>query len=59
MSEHFHATAALPRIKRRRYPPDGRMGGYKRRSGRCGVEANVLSLPGIERGLLLVPTAVS
>jgi hypothetical protein len=57
MSEQFHATAALP-LKRRRYPPDGRMVGNKSRSIRCGVEANLLSLPGIEHGLLVL-TAVS
>jgi hypothetical protein len=33
-----------------RYPLDRRLGGLQNRFGRCGVENNLLPLPGIEPG---------
>jgi hypothetical protein len=37
-----------PRGKRPQCPLDKRLGGLQSQSGRCGVEKNLLPLPGIE-----------
>jgi hypothetical protein len=43
----LHASAAYPREKEPRYPLTRRLGGLQSRSGRCGVEKNLLLLQGI------------
>jgi hypothetical protein len=48
VSDQLHTPAALLPGKGARYPLDGKLGGLQSRSGRCGVEENFLSLPGIE-----------
>jgi hypothetical protein len=47
-SGQLHAPAALPQGKGPQYPLYTRLGGPQNRSGRCGQENNLLSLPGIE-----------
>jgi hypothetical protein len=44
----LHAPAALHPGKSPRYLFDRRLGGPRSRSERCGVEKNLLPLPGIE-----------
>jgi hypothetical protein len=41
VSGQLQGPAALPRRNRPRYPLDGRVGGPRSRSGRCGEEENL------------------
>jgi hypothetical protein len=47
VSGQLHALAALPREKESLYPLDGKLGRPQSRSERCGVQNNLLHLPGI------------
>jgi hypothetical protein len=48
VSGQFHTHAALPRGNSSRYPLDRRLCGPQSRSERCGVEKDLLPLPGTE-----------
>jgi hypothetical protein len=55
LSGQVHVAAALPRRKNPRYPLDRKLGGPQTRSGHCGREKNLSSLPGIEPHFLVRP----
>jgi hypothetical protein len=44
----FTTGKLYPRRKSPQYPLDRRLGGPQSRPGRCGVEKNLLPLPGIK-----------
>jgi hypothetical protein len=50
VSCQLHAPVALPPVKDARYTLDTRLGGPQSRSGRCGVEENLLPLRELNPG---------